>query len=32
MRTLGLQPEIDRIAEPVVGRIRFVDGEMEREP
>lgn len=32
MRTLGLQPEIDRIAEPVVGQIRFINGEMEREP
>ena len=31
-RTLGLQPEIDRIAEPVVGQIRFNNGEVEREP
>lgn len=32
MRTLGLQPEIDRIAEPVVGDIRFNQGGIEREP
>lgn len=32
MRTLGLQPEIDRIAEPVVGQIRLRDGEVERRP
>lgn len=32
MRTLGLQPEIDRIAEPVVGQIRFSKGEIERVP
>lgn len=32
MRTLGLQPEIDRIAEPVVGQVRFHNGDVEREP
>ncbi len=31
-RTLGLQPEIDRIVHPVVGRIWLEGDEVEREP
>jgi len=32
VRTLGLQPDIDRIIEPCVGKIRFQEGEAVREP
>jgi hypothetical protein len=32
VRTLGLQPEVDRLAQPCVGRIRNLGGEAVREP
>lgn len=32
VRTRGLQPEIDQIVEPCVGRIWLIDGEAYREP
>lgn len=32
VRTLGLQPEIERILEPCVGRIRATAQEADREP
>jgi len=32
VRTLGLQPDVERIVEPCFGRIRDVGGEADREP
>jgi adenine/guanine phosphoribosyltransferase-like PRPP-binding protein len=32
VRTMGLVPDIERIASPVVGEIRFERGDAERNP
>ncbi|MBI4613296.1 MAG: phosphoribosyltransferase [Planctomycetes bacterium] len=32
VRTCGLTPEVDKILDPCVGEIRFLDGDVDREP